>query len=510
MKNSLKMFYLELTSVLIILMLIPVFSLVNFQQNDEWVYYKNILNILSGSFTLHEKTAPTFLTIGLMASFWSILFGIKAIPFLTLLISVANFYIFAKIIDLKFKFSKIMTIFVSGILFTNFLHSYSMIGFMTENYLIFFLLLSIYYFEKYEITSDKKFIHLSNLFSILTFFVKQTGIIFLTATACYYLIKKEYKKLKIQLIYLFSVVTVYLILFPKTSEMDKKGFNFDNLSEPFYIYSLIVGILLYLSFFTLPLIFISIKKFIFLNHKSLKILFLFLVSTILIFFLSYKFFKPEFLAWQEFPYFQNVIERTGFLPRTLNGTKYQFKYNFVYWKYSDLISKIALSVSLVFILFNFRKIMNVYLISIFGFLTLMVFVSPFFDRYILYALPLVVILFCYFIKDSIFSKITVVLFVLYQSYFSYFWSLDYIYSHNYVWNKSIEISKYHDPYDMLSSGAWTNTYGRNRVNPKYIFTYDSPTKNPDLLQSYNVIDVRKIDFYGNLFINPEIYLYQIK
>ena len=63
---------------------------------------------------------------------------------------------------------------------------------------------------------------------------------------------------------------------------------------------------------------------------------------------------------------------------------------------------------------------------------------------------------------------------------------------------------------MQSTGAWTNTYGRNRNNPKYIFSYDSPSMNPEMSENYQVLEVKKIDFRGNLFKNPEVYLYKLK
>ena len=170
MLRFLKNYYLEFVSLFILLALFPAYRLINFMQNDDWVYYQNISNLLSGNFLLHPKTAPSFYTISFGAGFWSLLFGIKSLPILTLIISIANFYVFVKILELKFSFSKITNLLISGILLTNFIHDYSSIGFMTENYLIFFLLLSILYFEKSEKLSQVKYLHLSNLFSIFTFF----------------------------------------------------------------------------------------------------------------------------------------------------------------------------------------------------------------------------------------------------------------------------------------------------------------------------------------------------
>jgi hypothetical protein len=479
-------------------------------QNDDWAYYQNIQNFLSGNFYLIPKTAPTFYSIGVLATIWSVIFGIKSLPILTLIISISNFYIFAKILEIKFQFSKYSNIAISLLLLTNFLHSYSSIGFMTENYLVFFLLLSILFFEKFQKTDAIKNLHLSNLFSVLTFFVKQSGLIFICATAIYFLIKKDFQKLKIQIAYISSISLFYFLVFPKTSEMVKKNFVFDNLSRPDYIYSLIYAILIYLAFFTLPLIWSFITRYTIENRYNYKKIILVLIFVIMTYIYANNSFKPENLAWQEFPYFENVIERTGFLPRTLTGTKYQFKYNFVYYQYSDLISKISVAAIFIILLFNFKKIVNVYSISIFGFMFLMLFAYPFFDRYILYVLPMAILLLAGFYNDKFYAKFLLGIFVVYQFYFSYFLVRDFVETHNFVWSRSEKISIEHNPFDMKSSGAWTNTYGRNRVNPKYIFTYDSLKKNPGMTENYNLIEVYNVDFKGNLFIEPTVYLYERK
>jgi hypothetical protein len=192
LSKLIKKYFLEVVIISLLTLMIPLYLLVNFMQNDDWVYYQNIQNFLFGNFYLIPKTAPTFYTIGFLATIWSFIFGVTFLPFLTLIISVGNFYIFTKILETKFKLSKFSNIFISLLLLTNFLHSYSSIGFMTENYLIFFLLLSILCFEKFQKFQNLRYLHLSNLFSVLTFFVKQSGLIFICATAVYFLIKKDF------------------------------------------------------------------------------------------------------------------------------------------------------------------------------------------------------------------------------------------------------------------------------------------------------------------------------
>ena len=312
MLRFLKNYYVEFACLFILLALFPAYRLINFMQNDDWVYYQNISNLLSGNFYLHPKTAPSFYTISFVAGFWSLLFGIKSLPILTLIISIANFYVFTKILELKFSFSKITNLLISGILLTNFIHAYSSIGFMTENYLIFFLLLSILYFEKSEKLSQIKYLHLSNLFSILTFFVKQSGIIFICASVVYFAIKKDFQKLKIQIYYLVSLVTFYVLFFPKTLEMEKKNFILSRFYDEGYIYSLVYGILIYLAFFTLPLIFLNLKTFILENYKNLKFLLVFIFLLLALYFGLISFLDRKLLLGKSFRISKMYSKEPGF------------------------------------------------------------------------------------------------------------------------------------------------------------------------------------------------------
>ena len=108
-------------------------------QNDDWVYYDNVDNFIKGNFLLSQLTAPTFYLQGLIAAAYSKIFGLDNLPRLTLIFSIGNFFIFAKILkkvgNLKFLNSTL----ISLIFFFNPLHFYSLLGFMTEIYFMFFL-----------------------------------------------------------------------------------------------------------------------------------------------------------------------------------------------------------------------------------------------------------------------------------------------------------------------------------------------------------------------------------
>jgi len=501
-------FYLEIISLLIFILLFPLFQSINFIQNDEWVYYQNLDNFLKMNFTLHDKTAPTFYSIGFLAMGWSLLFGRDFVPKLTLIVSILCFYLLVKILELKFSFSKNTNILISLILFTNFLFNYSSIGFMTENYLVLFLLLSIFNFEKYEKYANIKYLHFSNLFSILAFFVKQSGIVFLAATFFHYLLKKDYKNSLIQFSYIILILISYFLFFPKTPEMYLKTFSTINFIDKYYITSLIIGILIYLSFFTLPLIFSTLKEFFFNNVKNIKVLFIILIISIGSYFTMNKFFKPSYLEFGEFPYFKNIFERTGYFPKNITGKKYQFMFNYDYYVIADFISKASVILLISYLFINYKKLINVYSISIGGFIVLMFFAPPFYDRYLVYALPLVILFMCSFVKDQFLLRILLILFVVYQGFLSYIFLNDYIITHNYIWSKSVELSNSISPNLIKATDSWGSLSGKSSTPIVYLFSFDSFEKNPDLKEEFLLVESRKIDFFGNIFIQPYIYLYK--
>lgn len=502
-------YYITFAAIFIGIFGYPLVLKVNFWQNDDPFYYRNVLNFLNGNFILLQETAPTFYSQGILALLWSSIFGISSLPLLTFIISILNFYIFSKIIELKFSFSKITNILIGLVLFTNFLHSYSSIGFMTDNYLLFFILLAIYYFEKFEKMGKNIYIHLSNIFSLLAFFVKQNSLVFLFATSIYFLIKKQYKDFFNQIIYLISISLFYFFIFPQTSEMKDKNFSLSKIIHFDDVFSLTYGILIICAFYTIPLILTSVFEYIKTNFDYKKIILLTILSASFFIFLNSNF-RIGKMSFQEFPYFENVFERTGFYPRTIHGTKYQFRFNFDYFRYSDLVSKILVSCFISLLILKFTKIINIYSISLFGLFFLMLFVSSFFDRYILLFIPFSIILILYFYRDSFFSKLLLGFFVLYQFVFSYMFSIDFINTNNFIWSKSQDLVKNGvSAQDIYATSAWGDVYGKSS-SIGYLFSYDSAEVNSEIKEKFDLVEIKDFTDRASLFINPKIYLYKSK
>ncbi|HNV97666.1 MAG TPA: glycosyltransferase family 39 protein, partial [bacterium] len=362
-------------------------------QNDDWNRTTSIVRFLSGDTSLLQVTSTTFYTQGILGYLFSMFFGWQKLPYLTFIISVLNFYIFAKILSDHFNQSKIKSSIISLIFFFTPLHIYSSIGFMTENYTMFFMLIAIYFLQSYEKGGQKKDFLIFNLAGVLSFFTKQNGIIINFAYIPYLLFKKRYKEAFVQTFVIGLLFSYYFFLFPRTEGMLDKGFIYENISDWKYAYSLIYGIILVSFSFVLPFVFNFVYEVLVKNKKKLFSLIFIFISAGILFFVLNKYFSPGKISWEEYPYFENTFERTGFFPRSIMGTKYYFKWNYDIFRYWDLGSKIILAMFIPVLLLSKKKVINIYSISAVGYLILMVFTEVFFDRYILPLIPILILFF---------------------------------------------------------------------------------------------------------------------
>jgi hypothetical protein len=502
-----KKYFFEIIFLLLFVILIPIYSKINFYQNDDWNRNSTLERFMKYDFSLLDVTATTFYSQGILGFFWSQVFGTKKIPILTLIITILNSYILFKILENNLTFRKSTIFLISLIFLFNPLNAYSSIGFMTENYLMLYFLLALYFFTIFEKSKSFKNLIFSNIFLVLAFFAKQNSIILNFGMVVYFLYKRKFKELYVQSAFTFSTILGYFFLFQRTSEMREKDTQLINILNFDYNFSLFYGILIYLSFFTLPIIFITFVQQI--KKNNLKLILKHIFFVIVFYFLLNNYFKPGLISWEEFPYFENTFERTGFLPRTVDGTKYQFKYNYDLYVYIDFFSKIGVSMFLSLIIFNYKKVNIFYFFTLLFGVGILFLVSEFYDRYILLLLPIFILIILSISKEGLILRISALSFVLFLGYFSYFLSSDFILTHNYMWSKSEELySKGVPKEEIYASGAWRRFY--KNQSKGYLFSYDSFEKNPGLKEKYILLEEKSIDFYGNLFINPKIYLYQLK
>ena len=234
-------------AVALFLILFPLADIINFQQNDDWIYHKMLERFISGNFRLLESTEAMFYTQGILSLGFSKAFGLASIPVLTLVISVLNFFVFTHIVY-KFYLKKVSHAVLVGLLFfLNPTHVYSMWGFMTDNYFIFFLLASIY-FAQSVLEDDRgtvKSFTLANIFIVLGFFSRQFSALTSVTFVFALLLKRKFKYAAIQAGLFIGLIYYYLYIFPRTYQMKyNQDFKLDNLLDPQRTYSVILGFLL--------------------------------------------------------------------------------------------------------------------------------------------------------------------------------------------------------------------------------------------------------------------------
>jgi hypothetical protein len=504
----------EVASVILLLLLIPLISKVNFMQNDDWNRTTSVVRFLSGDTSLLQVTATTFYVQGILGFIFSLIFGWQKLPFLTLIISVLNFYLFSRILSDHFKIGNLKSVIIALIFFFTPLHVYSSIGFMTENYTMFFMLMAIYFLHSYESSGKWKDFIVFNLAGVMSFFTKQNGIIVNFAYIPYLIIKKRYKEALIQSLVVGIIFAYYFLLFPQTKEMQNKGFIYENFSDWKYAYSLIYGIILVSISFALPFVFNFVINTVFREKRKLFSIFLIFVISGILFFVLNKNFAPGKISWEEYPYFENTFERTGFFPRSILGTKYHFKWNYDIFKYWDLGSKIAIAFLLPCLFIARKKLINIYSLSCVSYVVLMVFTETFFDRYLLPLIPLLILFFLsitdvrknleYLINSSL------VIFMVFSIFLSTQMANDFVVSNNYVWGRSEGLVKDGVKSENIKSTmAWLKLYGMSE-SPDFFFSFSSPETEPNYLNNYYLFEEKSLGFKGSIFVNPMVYLYKMK
>ncbi|MDC0449086.1 hypothetical protein OAL67_00565 [bacterium] len=477
--------------------------MITFPQNDDWVYYGIVKNFLSGNFSLHPVTAPTFYTQGILGAVFSTLFSLQRLPVLTLVVSVLNLVVFYSILKNHFSLNKPNAILVSLVFFFNPLHIYSALGFMTENYMLLFLLLAY----KFLLDMEKKLTLRGSIFYILctalAFFTKQAALFLPLGALIYYGISKN-KKLFVLNLSLFTILyAFYEFVFPKTQEMYSKSLQFHHLGEPGYVLALVFGSFVLLSAFTLPL-FVPLLK----NIKLKKII-LILVAVV-VYILLLKNFDPHKVSWGEFPYFTNTFERTGFYPRGLGGTKYHFRGIYDLYKYWDIGAKIGLGILMVTLFFRKKKIFSLPGVLLIVYLGLMVVSETFFDRYLVTAVP-IFILFLISINSDVGKLSTPLLggFVAFLIFFTYQFSMDFVSVNKYVWSRSEQlVASGVEPYQIQATNAWKLMYGKRREDYVFDFSFDSPEKNEGYTCCYRLVETKDIHFPMSIWVEPKVYLYE--
>ncbi len=463
-----------LTTLVLFLIFLPQSLSIDFMQNDDWNRYYTVSQFLLGRFNLLEVTATTFYTQGFLGMAFAKIFSIEKLPILTLAFGCLNFYIFARICNEFFKQNKLRSILVALVFFFNPIHFYSIFGFMTEVYLLFFVLLSVYFYYAFLRNSEKYQFVLANLFWVCGFFAKQWAIVFPAAISAYLFLNKRYKWLAAQVLILMLIVGYYFLLFPETYEMsDTKTFDFGNFMKLEYVYVQIYAYLIYLIVFALPFVF----SFLFSQLVSVKskvtIATIVIFSLVLAFFGKFLFEKIDY-AWHNFPLYPNVFTDRGFFLILTEGIVPKNLYTDLIRSY-DEIGLLCLSL-LFLVLFATKKIK----LSLLGFelnsiligLLLIIGTPVVFDRYLIVFVPIMILMFLKWNNYKI-NLWVLCVYLLIQSLISIDFGLEYMSRQKQIWTMATAIRKNENiPENRIMAGhAWGKYYQIDAKNIIYKFKY---------------------------------------
>ena len=498
-----------LTSIFIIIYL-PLSLKINFYQNDDWYYYSQVELFLQGKFKLLNDIAPTFYAQGFLGALFSHFFGVSNLPILTLLISGVCVFVFLIILKIN-KISNSLVI-VSFFIFISFpVFSYSILGFMTENYFLFFCLLSVLFFNYFIKNNKLNYFYLSLLFTLLAFFVKQNGIALFLVYSIYFFYIKHYKLFFISALSFSLTLLFYNFIFPQTFEMRENKFSY----MPFLPLNLFYVIYTTLGYFLiLCLPFFAFAK---LNFKNIKFYKKTILKIVIILILSIGviiqwYFYSKFKLY---PYFGNTFSYLGYLYGSIDGSKPAFKIIPTAFVIYTNLAPIIIFLFLSYWIFKYRIIFK-NKIAFFYFLAFLVFsffnlsISHFYDRYLILPFILFVLLLANVLhKDTykiiLFPLIGVLLFNLYTTLiFSY----EFVITNNYAWQQTINLlrnTKIQND-QICGNGAYNEKYNvKGLQNCKYYISWER-AENVDT--NYTLISIYKFDILSYFVKNPVMHIYK--
>ena len=502
-------------SIALFFIYLPGIFNVNFIQNDEWVYYRTLENYLDGRFVNHPRNSVVFYSIGFLVLPFVKLWTMDSIPIITFGISVANFVLLSLISYRSFRLGPLLSILIGLLLFFNPVHIYSSIGFMSDNYLLFYSLLSLFFYFEYKSGYRPLNLFLAYLFGFLGVLAKDFTLVILIGYALDQIfLSRTRKYLKFQLVAIFGIIFSYLFLFPKPEVVLERRISFDRIDTFAEIIHFPAQWLVYLGSFTIPLAVVYILK----RLKDLSFTKKQLIISVLVFLVISVWFAVTLRSF-DYPYMHNTFRLNGFFPLGLNGQKYHFIGYFDLFRVWKIIAILATSAVIALELPRMFKNLNFTLLTLVMFIGLLYILPKSYDRYLLIPTVLLVLWFIDIVKNSYsrFLGLLIAGFVLFNAIVSTMYFFDFIVWQNTVWNRAERLVKEEgvDPQFIMGSHGWTKWYEvcRNIMlcedqNPNivYKFTFDDPVKLDD--SAYKLIEEYDLDLGFTLFLNPKVYLYE--
>lgn len=251
----------------------------NFPLNDDWAYARSVMNLLdNGKLIIGDWPAMTLVGQTIYSAIFCKIFGFSFVTLriLSLIVSLIGILTFYKLVKL-ISSNKIIAAFASLLIFFNPLFFPLSFTFMTDVHFISIALLSIYFFFKFIYKDKLIYVLFASIFSVLATMIRQPGILIPFSFAIVIL----FKKLAIRRIIiaisplLFNIIFLFIhyYLFIDAAIDSEYFIRYDKLitSTPsIHLYQIIERIslsILYIGLFLSPilLLFLNIR---FTNRRS--------------------------------------------------------------------------------------------------------------------------------------------------------------------------------------------------------------------------------------------------
>ncbi len=512
MKRTQLLIILLVTAVLFAI-LFPISSRINFYQNDDWIYYRTVKDFMHGYFIINGYIETSFYTQGFLGLGFAKLFGLQHLPVLTLIFSVLNFGIFTLILN-KFYVKKTLDAILIGLIFfLSPLHIYATLGFMTDNYFLFFALVAIYLME--EFLHTKKQIYLIPFFVVilLGFFVRQLEIAVPVTLVAYLFITKEFKQALKVGIPTAILLIYYFFFYGKTEAMaQNQNFVISNLLDFQYTFDTIYVSLFYAVCFILPItIFLP-----FYNREKLKrpvYIVLFIAAVIGVYFAITFFYKPTRFYMPEMFYLKNTVTKTGFFTSESLGKHATIIGDNTLYFYWRLITNITLAITIVCLLLTKKKLLNYY--TVFGvlYIGLMCVMQDLYDRYFLILIPVIILAIINAssqFKLNWWIRTVFIVFIATMTFYLYNISMDFLLTNNSVWQKSndLVVTTNVKPTLIGAGSGWQRTYFNPTARYKYVFMFKSLPETPSMQITFQPYDSYNIWYPFDFYSSHNIYVYK--
>jgi hypothetical protein len=163
------------------------------------------------------------------------------------------------------------------------------------------------------------------------------------------------------------------------------------------------------------------------------------------------------------------------------------------------------------VLFRFKKAINFFSISLVAYLGILAVTPIVYDRYFLMVVPLF-ILFVLSLNSSfgLVQKVFLFGFNAFLLFYVYQFSMDFVLSNQYVWQKSVEMvhAQNLSPEKIQGTNAWKLLHRNIPRDYLYEFSFDDGVKKPKYVTNFRLVETHKVEYPLNFFIEPKIFLYQ--